>query len=82
MPIVSFEELIKAYDSYREIIKLPRNMNSRRRFFDFINETEPNPWMGTFTYKNMTDDAAHKVAWLNGPHAATMYKAWEIKNEG
>ncbi len=28
----------------------------------------------------VTEEAAAKIRWINGPHAETIYKAWLAKN--
>lgn len=76
---VSFQELYEAYTAYRSIMRLPRNKNSRRQFFQFLGFADdekffvPQEWMA--------EEPTRKIKWLTGPHAVAMYRIWEVQHE-
>lgn len=76
MPKVEPVNIDKAYEVFRQFNRMPRNQNSRRLFNKFLGRNEDaHPFM---TIDN--DEAAARVNWLLGPHAATMYKVWKLQH--
>lgn len=75
---ISFQELYEAYTIYRSIMRLPRNKNSRRLFFQFLGFADDEKFFQTHEW--MAEEPMRKVRWLTGPHAVAMYRVWEVQH--
>ena len=76
-----------AYDNFIRLRKLSYNDYSHRLFLlflglpeDFVDTGKPLSNQA-YGFHIPNDEAAHTINWLNGPHAYTMMKAWEAKND-
>lgn len=82
MSNISFDELQRAYMSYRRITKTPRNQNTARQFYAFLGLDEADD-VANRAYADGTqvsDEMYQKIHWLLGPNAEALYKAWEVKH--
>lgn len=66
----------KAYSAWLRLTGLEDSNAARYDFAKFLGLFCNAHWQGVDS-----TEAAAKIAWLTGPHAETLYKAWKIKNE-
>ena len=71
-------KVVDTYKIWRELTNSPANSNSARKFLYFLNSGQyvDNVSKEEFV---ITPEVQHKLDWLNGPHAHTMYKVWKAQ---
>ena len=72
-------KVVDAYKRWRELTNSPSNGNSARKFLYFLNTGQ---YVDNVSKEEfyITPEVQHKLDWLNGPYAHTMYKIWEAQN--
>lgn len=76
---ITFGELTEAYGNYRIVSRSPRNQNTVYQFCQFLG-VDDEIWLKVYSHGSIPEEAAHKVKWLKGPNARTLYKAWGAKH--
>ena len=79
MVTIDDDSVTVAYRKWRELTRSPANYNSWYKFMEEFLYSSRSRW---YDENYLSEEGAAKVAWLNGPHAATIYKAWKAKHYG
>lgn len=76
---ITFEELTEAYGHYRRVSRSPKNQNTVYHFCEFLGVNDE-VWNFVYSHSEISEEAAHKMKWLKGPNARTLYKVWRTKH--
>ena len=80
------EDFIKLCTAFRAWVRVTNSENSEdgvRQFFDFLGvprDTPQNYYQMQQSKFQLPTEAVNRMDWLNSPHAATLYKAWQAQN--